>query len=535
MKKILCLILAILTVFSCCCTAFATETTEPTQTPLEITKQPVNASAFEGDKATLSVEATGDELSYKWYYRTYADEPYHYYTYRTTSSASFEMSEDNDGWILWCEVKDKYGNKAISETATITLAKPVKITKQPESVMVKAGEKAVVTFNADGVGLSYKWYFKNPGATKFSSTSTFKSNTYTISSMDADRDGRQIYCVVTDKQGNTAKTNTVTISLEKEVTPLKITQQPKNASAKDGKKVSVTVKAQGDGVTYHWKYYDVGDSQYKDSSITTNTYSTTMTNARDSRRVMCVVKDKYGNTKMSNSVTLSMSGIKIIKQPARVAVKKGQTAKVTVKAKGEGLKYQWYFAKKGSTKFSKSSITSATYSVKASSSNNGRQVYCVIKDKYGNSRKTNTVTINMVSMAGKNSVYIPNAGINKKVTLAAMTQANINKYDMVYVKSSDDFYDNNAYIIGHNTGTLKNLKKTKVGQYIYVSVNDKVETYKVYVSEYALQNSKKTDIIGQTTGTSIWESSYDYKILRLSTCHGSNKNGRWMVMAKKIS
>ena len=47
------------------------------------------------------------------------------------------------------------------------------------------------------------------------------------------------------------------------------------------------------------------------------------------------------------------------------------------------------------SKYSKSSVTTSTYSVKMTSKVNGRYVYCVVKDKYGKTVKTVTVRVKM--------------------------------------------------------------------------------------------------------------------------------------------
>ena len=119
----------------------------------------------------------------------------------------------------------------------------------------------------------------------------------------------------------------------------------------------------------------------------------------------CVCGDTYkanytnalGHTYKSGRCTRcnhKPAGAKITTQPVNVAVASGKTAKVTVKATGDGLKYQWYYAKKGSSKFKKiSSAKAATYSLKMTSSTNGRKVYCVVTDKYGVSVKSKTVTL----------------------------------------------------------------------------------------------------------------------------------------------
>ena len=67
--------------------------------------------------------------------------------------------------------------------------------------------------DVDGDGLTYKWYCKNKGASKFSYTSTFTGNKYSVTMSDL-CDGRQIYCVITDMYGNSVKADTVTLFQE---------------------------------------------------------------------------------------------------------------------------------------------------------------------------------------------------------------------------------------------------------------------------------------------------------------------------------
>ncbi|MBQ9762247.1 MAG: immunoglobulin domain-containing protein, partial [Oscillospiraceae bacterium] len=128
-----------------------------------------------------------------------------------------------------------------------------------------------------------------------------------------------------------------------------------------------------------------------------DTYTAQMNASRAGRQVYCVITDKYGNKVTSNTVTLNMSGVTITTQPQSVTVANGKTATVTVKATGEGLTYKWYYKNKGETKFSyTASFTGNVYSVQMNSSRAGRQVYCVITDKYGSVVQTVTVTLNMI-------------------------------------------------------------------------------------------------------------------------------------------
>ncbi|MBQ2253396.1 MAG: leucine-rich repeat protein, partial [Clostridia bacterium] len=253
--------------------------------------------------------------------------------------------------------------------------------------VVANGKNASATVFADGEGLSYKWYYKDKGSSAFKLTTAFKGNTYKVA-MNAARSGRQVYCVITDKYGDECTSDIITLSMK-----ARIKTQPKSVQAAKGKTAKVTVSAEGEGLTYKWYYKDKGSKKFaRTTAFKGATYSVQMTAARSGRQVYCVVTDKYGNTVTTKIVTLSMKA-RIATQPKSVTVAKNKTAKVTVKAEGEGLKYTWYVKNAGAKKFTKSSIKSATYSVQMTSKVNGRKVYCKVTDKFGNTVASKTVSM----------------------------------------------------------------------------------------------------------------------------------------------
>jgi hypothetical protein len=124
------------------------------------------------------------------------------------------------------------------------------------------------------------------------------------------RSGRQIYCVVTDKYGNTVKSKTVTLTIAPAV--LTITAQPKDTVVpKAGDTATVPLKATGDGLTYQWYYKNPNMSKFSKSSITKDTYVAEMLDYRSGRQIYCVITDKYGNTVKSETVTLTIAPVKI--------------------------------------------------------------------------------------------------------------------------------------------------------------------------------------------------------------------------------
>ena len=183
------------------------------------------------------------------------------------------------------------------------------ITKQPESTAVSKGTDAVVTVEATGKVLSYIWYYKNPGNTKFyMSGDTFaESNTYRIP-MNKWRDGQQVYCVITDAEGNTLTSEIVTLSLTKAA--VTITKQPESIVVeKTGDTAVITVETVGEDLTYTWYYKNPGNVKFYVSGenfADGNSYRISVNKWRDGQQVYCVITDSAGNAVQTEIVTLSI-------------------------------------------------------------------------------------------------------------------------------------------------------------------------------------------------------------------------------------
>jgi len=231
--------------------------------------------------------------------------------------------------------------------------------------------------------------------------------------------------VITDSYGQKVQTNTVTLTMEKSQeaakatatpkptatpaptatpkptatpAPLKITTQPVSTKVAGGDEVVLTIKASGEGtLKYQWYYAEADESNFSKSSVTSAIYTVEMNAARNGRRVYCVVSDNYGQKAQTNTVTITMAdAIRITAQPKDEKAESGTAASVSVKASGDGkLMYQWYYSDNGGSSFSKSSVTSDTYTVTMDEDRDGRRVYCVITDNYGQSVTSETVTLEM--------------------------------------------------------------------------------------------------------------------------------------------
>ena len=218
-------------------------------------------------------------------------------------------------------------SQTVSKTTTVSKKAALKITKQPVSVTKPSGVTSKVSVTASGDGLTYTWYVKNAGATKFT-VSSVKTNTYSAK-MSSSNANRQVYCVVKDKYGKSVNTNTVTLKLGK---TLAITTQPVSVTKPAGITASVSVNADGDGLTYEWYYKDTSTSKFTLATTSkTNTYSVKMSSSNANRQVYCVITDAYGQVAQTNAVTLKLGKtLAITKQPESITAHENYSATVSL-------------------------------------------------------------------------------------------------------------------------------------------------------------------------------------------------------------
>ena len=161
--------------------------------------------------------------------------------------------------------------------------------------------------------------------------------------------------------------------------------------------------------------------------------------------------------------------MKINTQPKSAYAKLNEKVKVSVKASGEGLKYTWYVKSVGATKYSKSSVTSSTYSVKMTEKVKDRYVYCIVKDKYGNELRTKTVKLNMKASIAEQPQNV-SAALGKKAKIKFTALGDGLTYEW-YVKNKSD----SKFKKISNTKATYNCEVTSKtnGRKVYCVVTDK--------------------------------------------------------------
>ena len=242
--------------------------------------------------------------------------------------------------------------------------------------------------------MKYQWYYASAGSTKFSKSSIAKSS-YSAEMNDS-RNGRQVYCVITDNFGQKVTTKTVTVSQAK---PITVSTQPADIKVPGGKKASVSVKATGDGtLKYQWYIKNPDAEKFSKSSTTASTYAITMKDAANGRKAYCVISDNYGQKVTTETVTLSQTKpIVITKQP--VDIYYDDIESYDCQADGEKpLTYTWYRRKAGGEFEVCKTDESNSFSWyllpwNVQSAYKGGEVYCVVSDAYGQSVKSRVAKI----------------------------------------------------------------------------------------------------------------------------------------------
>ena len=286
-----------------------TNTVELTVKPLPqaptITGQPESITREVGSLATFSVQATGEELEYQWYYAAPSAAKWTEASEVTakTKAYSFMASAALNGFRFRCEVSNGAGS-VTSEEAVLTIGEQTSgqiITGQPKSITVADGAEATFTVTAQGEGLGYQWQIFYVGATDWLDMNgeTGPSHTFIAA---VGQSGNRYRCIVYNAGGEE-------ISEEAKLTVVtkpKITTQPKAASVKTGKKVTFKVKAAGGELTYQWYYQKPKTTKWvKVKNATKAIYSFKAAKKQNGYKYCCYVTNAAGTVK-SKAVKLAV-------------------------------------------------------------------------------------------------------------------------------------------------------------------------------------------------------------------------------------
>ena len=347
-----------------------------------IVNQTNQVSARIGDEVTVYVQAEGSGVYYQWYYKKTDQTEWSMWKGHTSDTESCTPDESWNGILLRCEVTDAYGNTLFSRPIKVNFVDFITILTQPEDVMAKPGEQVTFSVEAEGDRLGYQWYYRKVGQRGWNVWNG-RTTPSTTAAANYSWNGMKVRCAVRNPAGIVQYTEPVTVAID---TGLTFTRQPRNASAQVGGKVAFSVKTFGNGVRYQWYFRKkgaIGWTLWK--GHTEASVETTAAQSRDGMNVCCGVTDNMGRTAVSDPALLTLMVPPLITgQPQDVSTEYGEEIRLSVKAGGDDLRFQWYRMKKGAVGWAlwQYHDTATTYA-EANDAMNGTRVFCRVTDEKG--------------------------------------------------------------------------------------------------------------------------------------------------------
>ena len=260
-------------------------------------------------------------------YRSGATVEYKYYTVRSYAqgNSSYKLSTDpalylHDGSV------------------------PVpRITGSPRDVSVVEGKRVTFSAKAVGTGLLYRWYYRQPGSEDWIRLPGENGTTLTLTA-EKRLNGNRYMCEVLNRGGVELTERAKLTVISKPV----IIYQPSAQTAPEGNKVTFSVTASGEQMSYQWYRKTPNSSSWdKVNSGTSSRLTLTATEAHDGTRYRCVVSNQAGKVTTSDAKLTVLYKPTITTEPKDASVVKGKYTTFSVRATGGQLKYQWYMRLKG--------------------------------------------------------------------------------------------------------------------------------------------------------------------------------------------
>jgi len=276
------------------------------------------------------------------------------------------------------------------------------IFENPSDITAKEGETVRFSVDAYGFVKDYQWQFSTDGGNTWRDCTTGDPNTAELTvSAAMKRNGYQYRCIVFNNVDSF-----ISAPAKLTVIPaVTVTSSPSSVTADEGTTAKFTVKASGNDLKYQWQY-STDDGKTWKNSTTGNPASSSLSVSAEMKRNGY----KYRCKVTSGTVTVTSSAAKLTVRPSLaitgqtmgVTVTEGTTARFTVTASGNSLKYQWQYSKDGITwkNSTMGNPDTDTLSVEATAARNGYQYRCKVTSG------TKTVTSSAAMLTVKTAVSV---------------------------------------------------------------------------------------------------------------------------------
>ena len=388
--------------------------------PMKVTKQPSNVNVKLGKSATLTVEVSGGKAPYTYTWQNMGNRwknilKSSQYSGLDTNTLTFTPNFAGTTEIR-CIIEDSAGNEVTTNVALVNAIADPLVLKQPSNANIDLGTSASLTVEASGGTAPYTYSWQVSIGSRWSPISNNAQysgqGTTTLTVKPSTAGTTEFRCVVKDSAGQEITSTTVTVTA-KEVAPLTVKTQPKDAEIDLGNMVALTVAADGGKAPYSYSWQiRTGDSWaiIRDSLLYFGQGTDTllyMPQSAGTAEIRCLISDSAGNSKLSNTAYIkakeAVTPLTITNQPSSATTDVGKTISFTVGVSGGKAPYTytwqldggngWYtfqnsneYAGQGTNILRYTSNYGSTYRVR-----------CVITDSLGNSVTSNAATATVIA------------------------------------------------------------------------------------------------------------------------------------------
>ncbi|MEO7101180.1 MAG: hypothetical protein ABI162_17645 [Luteolibacter sp.] len=303
--------------------------------PPVITHHPASVSISNGSKTTLAVTVTGTSPTFQWYIGNRGDTST---PINGASSASHTTAALTTTTRFWVRAHNSAGD-ADSNTATVTVIDPPKITKGPASVIIKKGAATTLTVTATGTSPVFQWYAGTSGTTT-SPVSGAHSATFTTLPLSATK----TYWVRVTNGAGSANSSTATVTV---LAAAAIVKQPAAASIKKSSSATLSVQASGSALKYQWYVGSAGVTTKPVAGATSAKFTTPA--LKVSTKYWVKVRNAVSSV---NSKAAMVTILKPTAQPVRAAQMAGKVPAV-------GTFEEWQAVRFSAAQLAQSSISAA--------------------------------------------------------------------------------------------------------------------------------------------------------------------------------
>ena len=282
---------------------------------------------------TLSVSATGEEITYQWYFNGEAIEG------ATESTLSFDNIQFDKTGSYYCVITNPAGSVQ-SSTANVVVRQSAtedSITKKLEKVTtISRTGYARFVVETTAYNPTYKWYYGSGDTwTEFEET----SNILFIPA-ESKYNRKNIKCEISNGGGSVSTQAVLVYSS----TAIQITSQPQDVSFKLNENASfnVTVSTSTGNAYYQWQYSADSNEWQNIENATEATYSFKMMDSKNRGYYRCEIDNGGGILYSENAKIIFPEDVAITTQPTAItSAIIGAKATFTVVVSGDYPKYQW--------------------------------------------------------------------------------------------------------------------------------------------------------------------------------------------------